>query len=282
MPDGWKLLGAGVSSVTRPADDVPEELLRERPEGCLLILSGSLYDSVLAATMATPLRNRLNRRLDYAMTESGILLHFPLYGAPRIASSLEQLKVIGVKDVIAIGHCGSFTSEVEIGNLGCAYGAVRGDGVGLYYAPIAFPAVPHPYMLNRSPVLSEARRTLHLSTDALYRESPEFLDFWRSLGIQTIDMEVSALFVVSRSPDLRAWIARWAVGVRLALLPRRRGETKRCRLRLDVGRVEYGSPSGQKGWCRRQPVVGRCGVASQGPLGFNTMPGDGHPCAAVG
>ena len=44
MPDGWKLLGAGTNSVTLPADDVPEELLRERPEACLLILNLPRFD----------------------------------------------------------------------------------------------------------------------------------------------------------------------------------------------------------------------------------------------
>ena len=38
----------------------------------------------------------------------------------------------------------------------------------------------------------------------------------------------------------------------------------------------------KESWCPRQPVVSRRHVASYCAPGFNTKPGDGHPCSAVG
>lgn len=204
-PDTWLRPTAPGPRYVDPREDI--DLHGTTAHTCLLALSGSLFDASLAVMPEfRPLGNELNPRLPFAHDGRGTLLHFPLYGSPRIAAAVEQLHVVGVRRIIAVGLCGSLTPALPIGSVVVPTAAVRTDAVGLHYAPLNYPAHPDAHLMNR--LLSDRtltpRPVLQLSTDALYRETHAFIDGWRELGVDTIDMEAAALFVVARTLGVKA------------------------------------------------------------------------------
>ncbi|MFE3638538.1 nucleoside phosphorylase [Streptomyces sp. NPDC059168] len=208
IEDQWRRAGDPDHRYVDPREDIQLHGVSART--CVLVLSGSLFDStVKAMPHFRPLGNALNPRLSFAHDGEDTLLHFPLYGSPRIAAAVEQLHAVGVRRIIAVGLCGSLSPDLPIGSVVLPIAAVRTDAVGLHYAPVNFPACPDPRLMTQllNDTTLAARPVLHLSTDALYRETHDFIDGWRALGVETIDMEVGALFVVAKVLGVpTAWV----------------------------------------------------------------------------
>ncbi len=139
-------------------------------------------------------------------------LHFPSYGGPRIANSLEQLAACGVRRVIGLGMGGTPQDTVEIGDTVLLEGAIRGDGVSRYYSPDEFPAVADLDLTTRLHSRLEAENLRHhvglsFGTDALYREEESLVEHLKQLGVLTIDLESSAFLTVGRRLGLRcSWL----------------------------------------------------------------------------
>jgi uridine phosphorylase len=204
--DGWRRLGDPRDVYVRPEEDIRIDVAARQ---ALLVLSGTVYDELLrCATSLRPVGNATNSRLCFATDGSRLLVHFPLYGSPRMASALEQLASIGVREIVSVGLCGSLSPTVPIGCVVAPSAAVRTDAVSLHYAPECYPAVPsHTLSAALLARLDAVRVVLQMSTDALYRETFDAIEHWRRLGVQTIDMEAATQFVVGRVLGLEtAWL----------------------------------------------------------------------------
>ncbi|MCP4396015.1 MAG: nucleoside phosphorylase [bacterium] len=135
-------------------------------------------------------------------------IHFPSYGGTRIGNSLEQLAACGIQHVFGLGIGGTVQDAVGIGDIILLEGALRGDGVSRYYAPIEFPAIADHRLTARLREQLERHHTayhlgLSYGTDALYREEEEFIDQLRELQVLLIDLESSAFLTVGRRLGLR-------------------------------------------------------------------------------
>jgi uridine phosphorylase len=147
-------------------------------------------------------------------TRSGkrFALHFPSYGGPRIANSLEQLAACGVRHVIGLGMGGTPQDTIEIGDTVLLEGAIRGDGASRYYSPVEFPAVADLGLTARLHAHLGAANSRHhvglsFGTDALYREEEYLVKHLKELGVLTIDLESSAFLTVGRRLGLKcAWL----------------------------------------------------------------------------
>lgn len=139
-------------------------------------------------------------------------LHFPSYGGPRIANSLEQLAACGVRHVVGLGMGGTPQNAVEIGDIVLLEGALRGDGVSRYYSPVEYPAVADLELTGTLHAHLAARNWRHhvglsFGTDALYREEETLVERLRELGVLTIDLESSAFLAVGRRLGLKcSWM----------------------------------------------------------------------------
>jgi hypothetical protein len=206
MTDEWRRLGQTDRVYVRPEEDLRLDV---PATASVLVLSASLYDEVLRrAPQLEPIPNPLNSRLAFASDGAGLLVHFPLYGSPRVAAAIEQLRSLGVRRILGVGLCGSLSPRLPVGTVVLPVGAVRGDAVGLHYAPEVYPAVPDDalveWLRQHNPT---AQPVVQLSTDALYRETYDFIEYWRRLGVRTIDMETATQFVVARVLGVAtAWI----------------------------------------------------------------------------
>jgi len=112
---------------------------------CLIVFSYNLFKEILKS-----IPNVIDLKWPYNTTELKLCtkngkkfaIHFPSYGATRIASSLEQLSVCGIKKVFGIGLGGTPQKYINIGDIVLLEGSIKGDGTSSYYSPVEFPAVP--------------------------------------------------------------------------------------------------------------------------------------------
>jgi uridine phosphorylase len=134
-------------------------------------------------------------------------------GCPAAAIAIEELANIGAKVFIRTGSTGALQSPIDIGDLIIANGAVKNEGTSRMYEPDSFPAIPSFRVLKS---LVEAAQSLKeelrfryqvgivSSDDAFYAETPEFIQRMTALGALGLDMESSAIFVISRARGLES------------------------------------------------------------------------------
>jgi uridine phosphorylase len=134
-------------------------------------------------------------------------------GCPAAAIAVEELANIGAKVFIRTGSTGALQRPIDVGDLIIANGAIKNEGTSRMYEPNEVPAVPSYRVLSSLVGAAESlRRKLRFnyhvgvvsSDDAFYGETPEFIRRMTSLGALGLDMESSAIFVVSRIRGLEA------------------------------------------------------------------------------
>ncbi len=130
-------------------------------------------------------------------------------GCPSAAIAVEELANVGAKVFIRVGTSAGIQPEVKPGDLVVPKGAMRNEGTSYYYVPDGFPAVPSFRVLKALVQACEKLGYKHhigiISTDdSFYAESPEFLSELRDFGITSLDMESSAIFIVSHLRGLEA------------------------------------------------------------------------------
>ncbi|QWT22730.1 nucleoside phosphorylase [Subtercola sp. PAMC28395] len=134
-------------------------------------------------------------------------------GCPSTAIAVEELARVGVTSFIRVGSSAALQPGINPGDLLVSEGSLRNDGTTAAYAHPGFPAVPD---LEITIALKQAADALaegkdyavlsgiNCSDDAFYAETPEWIAQLNGLGILNVEMESSALFVVSRLRKLRA------------------------------------------------------------------------------
>ena len=146
-----------------------------------------------------PTARIFSSRLYQLMGEaSSMSLVGPVLGAPYAVMILEKLYILGVRQVLFLGWCGSVASEVRIGEIVIPDRAVIGEGTSRYYGgrQSALPSVEMTGVISAS----AGRHSLPVhngpvwSTDAPYRETVADVRSLQEKGVLAVDMEVSALF----------------------------------------------------------------------------------------
>lgn len=134
-------------------------------------------------------------------------------GGPSASIAMEELVKAGADTFIRVGTCGGMDLDVKSGDLVIATGAVRAEGTSREYAPIEFPAVADPDIVNalRS-AAKELGMPFHVGIvqckDSFYgQHEPDIMpvDYdlkqkwsaWMRLGCKASEMESAALFVVA-------------------------------------------------------------------------------------
>jgi len=131
---------------------------------------------------------------------------FGVQGAPMAAATLEELIALGFRRFWCVGtagHPASGAPPLGVGDLVLVDRALVYEGTSPHYRPDATDAVPDPEMRELLGRALVARGFPHAegavaTTDALYRETPAFLEAVVARGAIAIDMELSALFTVAR------------------------------------------------------------------------------------
>lgn len=124
-------------------------------------------------------------------------------GAPAIAALAEQMIAWGTKRLIILSLSGGLQSDLDPGSIVLCNSAMRDEGTSYHYLPPA-PQVDATPTLVAS--ISSALEKNYIpyskgatwSTDAAYRETQPEADYFRSLGVKTVDMESAGLFAVGQ------------------------------------------------------------------------------------
>jgi len=143
-----------------------------------------------------------------ALHDREIVIVGPSLGAPQTAMILEKLIALGVKDIVALGWCGSLQSHVQIGDVVLPTGAISEEGTSAHYPLGSALPGPAPSLLK---ALAEALRGSDLkthagavwTTDAPYRETASKILTYQQEGVLAVEMEVSALFTVACFRSIR-------------------------------------------------------------------------------
>jgi len=142
----------------------------------------------------------------YRGTTVGVMSHG--VGSAGAAACFEELISAGATRLIRAGTAGGLQAEVADGDLVVATGAIRDDGITRGLVPPEFPAVADHRIVS---VLLAAARTdadvsgpdthagVVLTSDVFYPHGVlgSNLELWQRAGAIAVEMECSALFVVS-------------------------------------------------------------------------------------
>lgn len=127
----------------------------------------------------------------------------PALGAPAAAMMVETLAESGVERILLAGSCGSLSAELDSGEILRVAEAVSACGTTAHYYPEQdrFPADPL-LLAGLENNLHDAGLTTRavtvVTTDAPYRETPEFVARAVSRGAQAVEMECAAVYSAAR------------------------------------------------------------------------------------
>lgn len=130
-------------------------------------------------------------------------------GGASAGIAVEELKNLGIKNMIRIGSCGALQPRVKIGDLILVSGAVRDDGASKTYIDSIFPAVPDSELLFACVTAATERRyRFHTgivrSHDSFYTDREAEIDaYWSQRGVLGADMETAALYTIGHLRGIR-------------------------------------------------------------------------------
>ena len=136
----------------------------------------------------------------------GFCVTGPYMGAPYAVMLLESLIAQGAQAVIVLGWCGGLTPELATGDLVVVEKALVDEGTSRHYMALDkdCPAVSADAHLSETLCshLASSGHTAHTcatiwTTDAIYRETPEKVAWFKAKGACAVEMECSALFAAA-------------------------------------------------------------------------------------
>ncbi|MBN1931683.1 MAG: nucleoside phosphorylase [Desulfobacterales bacterium] len=132
----------------------------------------------------------------------------PLMGAPYAVMILETLIAWGARKIIFFGWCGAISSQVKIGDLIVPTCAYIDEGTSGHYCPTETDiSLPSPHIVKKiKDVLRQKGHSFHQgavwSTDAIFRETRNQVEYFQGKNVLGVEMELSALFTVAKFRDV--------------------------------------------------------------------------------
>lgn len=143
-------------------------------------------------------------------------------GGPSTSIAVDELAQLGVDTFIRVGSTGAIQPDMKVGDVVITTGAVRMDGASTQYAPIEYPAVAHPEVVEalvRAARAAEVRCHVGITCstgtfypgqereDSFSRYVPRRLRGitaeWRELHVLNYEMEAATLLVLCSAMGLR-------------------------------------------------------------------------------
>jgi uridine phosphorylase len=140
--------------------------------------------------------------------EDGIILAGPIWGGSMCATIIEELSVLGVEHFIGYGASGSLDSSISLGSIMVAESSFCSDGTSREYSgkEETYPDSEMTLLLKDiiqrhgiKPVVGKV-----WSTDAIYREYPSKVTYWKHKGAKFVNMDTASLFAVTAAKGLKA------------------------------------------------------------------------------
>jgi len=146
-------------------------------------------------------------------SEYNFSLTGPFSGAPYAVMLLEALAVWGASRIIFYGWCGAVSDSVKIGDIIVATSAFVDEGTSKHYGydevsgnGVALPSFDLTETIKG--LLKQSGITFHegpvWSTDAIYRETPEKVAYYKEKNVLGVEMEISAIYSAARFRNVEA------------------------------------------------------------------------------
>ena len=192
-------------------DVAPSVLMPGDPDRSKII-SGCFEDARFVArkrTFATYTGVTPNTHVPISAVSSGM-------GPLSVSMVAEELKHVGLKNLIRVGTGAALLTDYEPGRIIIATGCVRGDGCSYEYAPAEYPAVADPYVVKALVMACEEFGEkpivgLYRAHDSYYRETStamistyERMQPWVDAGVKMVENESALLFVLCSRLGIRA------------------------------------------------------------------------------
>ncbi|MDD8021062.1 MAG: hypothetical protein PHU81_07785 [Acidobacteriota bacterium] len=191
-------------SIARPDFQGPEI-----PDGRLIFIPFMPFQRIISdiRKKARLLVNLHRNKLYYL--EHTAILDGPV-GASSCVNSIEKIRQAKLKEIVVLSYCGSLSEQLSPGQLFVPLSALSEEGTSSHYVKRKsrlYQASPQglekllshltcrhwPYTAGRM-----------VSTDAPYRETPAWVKRMQKKGVQTVDMEISAVFSFAEFYQLEA------------------------------------------------------------------------------
>jgi len=133
----------------------------------------------------------------------------PLIGAPYAVMVLENLIAWGVRHFIFFGWCGAISHKVKIGDIIVPTSAIIDEGTSKHYT-----TNPNLVVTPSTSVLKKIKTSFNKknvdfheglvwTTDAIYRETREKVEYFQKKNVLAVEMEASALFTVGKFRNVK-------------------------------------------------------------------------------
>ena len=187
--------------------DTFHKVLPEMPKTCVSFFSKSIIKEIAEkypveqiAKISSATADFPTYKININGTDIGIC-QSPV-GAPACVSNYEELIAMGVRNFLLVGCCGCLDKNLEEYAIIIPTAAIRDEGTSYHYAP--------PYdetEINKKviDILEQKLNSLSINyskgktwtTDAFFRETKDKMERRKKQGAITVDMECSAMNVVS-------------------------------------------------------------------------------------
>lgn len=182
--------------------------LPNMPKTCVSFFSKSIMKYIVE-----------NFKVEQIAKISNATAHFPVYkiniegidiaiyqsavGSPACVSNAEELFAMGVKNMLLVGNCGCLDDKMEEYSIIIPTAAIRDEGTSYHYEPVSDETEINPIMVDLIEDFIKSKSIKYSkgktwTTDAVFRETRDKLNKRKSQGAITVDMECSAMNVLSK------------------------------------------------------------------------------------
>ena len=182
------------------------------PEVAVGVFSRQLYEDIIKKFNSLEVGYFLSTNLERNVyiikyKEMEITFFMAGVGGPMIAADIEDLVKMGVKKFIIFGNCGVLDKNIEDCSIIIPTKAFRDEGTSQHYVPDSDDIeLNTKYQEEFISVLKEYNfdytKGYTWTTDAIYRETPEKIAYFKNKGAVCVEMEGATIAAVCKRNDV--------------------------------------------------------------------------------
>jgi uridine phosphorylase len=140
--------------------------------------------------------------------DDGAILVGQVYGGPYCSIVLEELSVFGVRYAIGYGFSGTLDGDVAPGSIMVAESGFCSDGTSKQYTGESETSADEDMLDSLQSVIRGHGIRPELgkvwTTDALYREFPSKVAYWKRKGARFVNLETAPFYAVAKAKGIKA------------------------------------------------------------------------------
>lgn len=182
--------------------------LENMPKTCISFFSKTIMKYIVENFKVEQIVNISNATANFPVykiniNDTDLAIFQSAVGAPACVSNAEELIAMGVKNLLLVGCCGCLEDKMEEYSIIIPTSAIRDEGTSYHYEPASVETeidckminVIENFMKSKSINYSKGKTW---TTDAIFRETKDKVVKRKSQGAITVDMECSAMNVLSK------------------------------------------------------------------------------------